>query len=406
MTLNAQPAGPQASELDAPALFTTEWRGRTAALLANDLVRCSVLRDGGLLAEFAFTGSDHRRLQNALWEAPWWEGQPHRLDSELCEKYGDVGTGRFLDNYTGHALCLDSFGPPSQAEVMAGSGLHGEASIVPWQLKLQSGLRLEASAHLPFANLTIERLFNLSVGETVLCVDERVTNHNREPRPLHWVQHATVGPPMFSETSIVTTSAREGITWPLSYGDAGLLAKCAEFVWPHAPLLAGNSTDLRRMFAHPHAGFVVAVRQPRDRKYGFVAVSDESQEVTLIYVFATDSFPWVTFWEENRCRHESPWLGRAQARGLEFGTTPLPLGKAAIDHAGPVLGTPTARVAQPGETLRAPWLVAIARMPSIWDPIVDVIVEPNRLVLCNGAQSFHIAAEGAVEFLEVTGEMR
>ena len=44
------------------------------------------------------------------------------------------------------------------------------------------------------------------------------------------------------------------------------------------------------------------------------------------YCFRRQDFPWMTIWEENRSRQSTPWNGRTQARGMEFGTTPFPLG--------------------------------------------------------------------------------
>lgn len=380
------------------------WRGRHAVVLANDQIRCSVLQDGGIFAELAFTGQDGPG-KNALWESPWRSDEGSSAsDGELIRKYGDLGTGRFLDKFTGHALCLDSFGPASEDAVAAGSGLHGEASLVPWHLAVQrEGPReshLTAQARLPFANLTVQRKFHLLAGETVLRVQEQVANDGQTARPLHWVQHATIGAPMFGQTSVVSTSARQGITSAAAYSETNLIALSTGFLWPNAPLSNGGATDLRRLFAHPHTGFIVALRQPPGSKYGFVAVTDRTQGIALVYVFATEDFPWVACWEENCCRQESPWLGSVQARGLEFGTTPLPLGNAAVDHSGPVLDTPTARLAQAGETVSAPWLAALAHTPENRDSLDDVKVEHDHLLLCKGPETIRLAAAGVQEFLD------
>ncbi len=400
MTLSRPPYAND-SKAAAPEPDPAMWQGRRAALLANDQVRCYVLEDGGLIAHLGFVDLEGRAQRNALWEAPWLnEGTHRRTEDELAECYGDLGTGRFLQNFTGHALCLDSFGPASPEAVTAGSGLHGEASIVQWNFLPGNSAQLTAQAYLPFAHLNVERRFELIGNEAVLRVRESVVVLGRSPRDVHWVQHATVGPPLFGSSSRISTSARVGVTFPDPYDRGNLLVQGEEFVWPDAPLPEGGSADLRKLFAQPGSGFLVALRQPEDARYGFVAVTDGAQGISLIYVFASHNFPWLTLWEENRCRKEFPWMGDTQARGLEFGTTPWPFGNEANDAAGPLLDAATSRRVQPKEPAIAPWIVALAATPMHWHSLEDVIVEEDKLLLCCGTERLPLRAHTVREFLD------
>jgi len=47
----------------------------------------------------------------------------------------------------------------------------------------------------------------------------------------------------------------------------------------------------------------------------------------------------VAVWEENCARNYAPWNGRTKARGMEFGTTPMPIGKEAIFLSGKLFDT-------------------------------------------------------------------
>jgi hypothetical protein len=91
-----------------------------------------------------------------------------------------------------------------------------------------------------------------------------------------------------------------------------------------------------------------------------------------------------------------------QARGLEFGTTPLPLGNEAVDARGPLLGRPTARKIGAHGALQAPWLLFLAAVPRGWEEIEDVRVEGDEIVLIHGTQQIRVEARGATAFLDGT----
>lgn len=367
--------------------------------LLNDTVYLTVLCEGCTLAEFGQVHADGGHSQNLLWESPWTRENPSpRSDDTVRTLYGDVGVGRFLDRFTGHALCLNEFGPASEEDVAAGSGLHGEASLIDWSFREVGPASVRAAAELPLARLRVERRISLLPGERIVRVEEAVTNLSAEAQPLYWVQHATVGPPLFGEGSHVSTSATRGITGPRMYGDGDALYANTEFLWPQAPRANGGLVDLRNLFGDPRTGFVAAVRQP-DREIGFVAAMNSAAPVALIYVFAVRDFPWLTLWEENRCRQEYPWNGDVQARGLEFGTTPLPLGRRAIDAAGDVMGHETSRRIAPKERIRAPWAMAAVRLPDPAGEIEDIMVEGDLLRMVSGGRALEVRARGLARFL-------
>jgi hypothetical protein len=254
---------------------------------------------------------------------------------------------------------------------------------------------------LPVAQLSATREFSLLSGESVLRVAERVTNLAERGRNLHWVQHATIGQPMFSgKTTRVAASVQQGVTWPLRYDGENHLEQDATFVWPWAPRASGGAADLRELFVQRGAGFVATAQQIPGREQGFVAVWDAERRLAMGYLFPTAVFPWVTFWEENRARQESPWNGAVLARGLEFGTTPLPLGNEAVDARGPVLGVPTSLRLEAKATRRAPWLLFLAELPAGCDELRDVKAGEDEIVLHFKTKTVRVTAAGANEFLK------
>jgi hypothetical protein len=378
------------------------WRGREALELTNGVVSATVLPKGGQLAAWQFTKGHGPTQDNTLWEAPWTTvdpGSPAQASSP--QDINDAGVARFLASFTGHALCLDGFGPASETEIATGAGLHGEASIAAWTFTRETTDTVVGTAMLPASQLHVSRQFSLLSGESVLRIDERVTNLGDRTRNLHWVQHATIGQPMHNgHGARVSTSAARGVTWPLPYDGDNLLDQDASFEWPLAPRASGKTADLRELFVHRGAGFVAAARHPDGRKQGFVAVCDPARRLAMGYLFATDVFPWVTFWEENCARQESPWNGSVQARGLEFGTTPLPLGNEAVDIRGPLLGMPASLPLESHATQRAPWLLFLAELPPGCDELLDVRAEEHEIVLQFKSDKVPIAAARAAEFLQ------
>src|SRR5260370_27884384 len=108
----------------------TTWRGRSATLLSNDQLDLVVLHGGGHLAHLSLRGSPPST--NVFWEAPWRTADPGTAHhDDLSRAYGEPAAGRYLAGYTGHALCLDTFGMPSPASAAAGLPLHGEAASMP-----------------------------------------------------------------------------------------------------------------------------------------------------------------------------------------------------------------------------------------------------------------------------------
>ena len=146
------------------------YRGRRAARIENDALRVTVLEQGGHIAEIL----DKATGVNPLWTPPWPSIEPSTYDRAMHPEYGGGVDATLLAGIMGHNLCLDIFGGPSDEEAAAGLPVHGEASLVPYDLE-QSGLTLVQRARLPLTNLRVERTIRLA-GRTV-----RVKETRREP---------------------------------------------------------------------------------------------------------------------------------------------------------------------------------------------------------------------------------
>jgi len=368
-----------------PSSTKTKWRNRPAYCLTNGSVQLTALTGGGHIAEFRLV--DPPGSVNALWEVPWATMDPDQFHKSLREnfrKYGPAPVGRFLASFTGHAVCVDYFGGPSEAEAAQGLALHGEAANSRWRVlesrQSPAEARLSLDVRLPAAGLRFERELRLRRDESVVYVQECLTNERAQDHLFHWTQHVTFGAPLLHpDESSVALSGNRAITWPHGYEGASLLRDNQEFVWPQAPDIEGGNVDLSRPFARDGKGFVVAVLLDPQREFGFVAALNWKLGLLLGYCFRRADFPWVAVWEENAARLGSPWNGKTRARGLEFSSTPMPVGREETFARGPLFDTPTFRRIPAKSKLTVSYMAFLSQVSPEWRAIRDIQITKDRI---------------------------
>lgn len=272
---------------------------------------------------------------------------------------------------------LGYFGMPSDEETKAGLPLHGEAASLTWRTvshEVSRGtITLVMEVREPAMALRLRREIVMRPGDSVIQISERVTNEREADTFFQWVQHATFGEPLLShDDSQIAVSAIRGKTWGLGYEGKALLADNTVFRWPDAPLRSGGTADLTRVFIREGTGFVVAAQVDPARTHGFVTASNSRLRVTAGYCFPRERFPWVAMWEENAARDYSPWNQVTRCRGLEFGTSPLPLGLVHDVSSGQLFETPTLARVGAKSALDVTYQLFAASMPERWRGVADV----------------------------------
>jgi len=382
------------------------WKERDATRLTNGVVELICLQGGGHLASLRFLG-DGRLSENVLWEAPWETLDPvHSWSDELSQIYGPREIGRFLASYTGHALCLDYFGEPSTESAAVGLSLHGEAAITQWdvvQSTESEKVHCRWSAAFKTKQLAFDREIYLNEGESVAYVQETVHNERDVEHRCDWVQHVTFGPPFLCEgESTLEASVLGGVTWPSSYEGKSLLADGQQFMWPLALREGVNEyADLRKPFSIKGRSFLAGMQLDPVRENEFVLAINWKSRLGVGYCFRLRDFPWMTIWEENHTRKNSPWNGRVAARGMEFGTTPLPYGESSLSQQRHVFDSLTNCVIPALGKKTAKYLIFLFELPSNVQSIHDVATVGNAILLydehCNPALS--LPAHGCEAFL-------
>jgi hypothetical protein len=374
------------------------WKGRPGFRLSNRIVDLVALTGGGHIAAFGFVPGSGFPESNALWEAPWSTMDPEDYRARHARRYGPEPAGSFLSGFTGHALCLDYFGAPSEEELQSGMRLHGEAAALRWTRVRASGRRavLTLEAQLPAAGLRFHREVRLGRGESAAYFHETICNERAEDHYCHWVQHVTFGLPLLaSGESRIALSGSRAHTWPHGYEGKPMLADTRDFEWPHAPGLDGTMCDISDPFAKPGKGFVAAVLADTRRDAAYIAVLNWRLGIVAGYCFRRQDFPWIAVWEENCARTGPPWNGHTRARGLEFGTTPMPLGKAEAFASGPLFGTPTFRRIPAHSEVSASYVAFVAAVPQSWRNINDVQPRHDALIVADPqGQQVRVSAAG------------
>ena len=313
------------------------FHNRRAHFIENDQLRLTVLEGGGHIAEILHKKSG----VSPLWIPLWPSIEPVAFHTGSYEEYGSGSEGMLLAGIMGHNLCLDIFGPPSPEEAAAGLTVHGESSIVRYDIAA-SGDRLEMRAHLPLAGLAIERAILLR-GEAVK-IRETVRNLCAFDRAIAWTQHVTLGPPFLEKGATeFRASATLSRAHEAPFGAHDYIQVGADFDWPNAPRADGGTADLRVFTNVPHSSAFTTHLMDPVRADAFFAAFNPRFHLAFGYVWKQADFPWLGIWEENLSRDAPPWNGKTITRGMEFGVSPVPETRRQMIERGRMFGVPCYR---------------------------------------------------------------
>ena len=328
------------------------FRNRSAVSIENEVLRLTVLREGGHIAEIF----DKRAGISPLW-IPQWESVEPSAFASAQDSFGGGADAKLLAGIMGHNLCLDIFGGPSPGEAEAGLTVHGEGSVAPYDIS-DSDLRVSSELKLRLAQLSFRRTIEISGSN--LHIVETVKNLAAFDRAIAWTQHVTLGPPFLDPlTTEFRASVTNSMTAGTELGFIGYLSSGREFSWPFAPSVDGRVADLRRMHGQtPASAYTAHLADSKSEHAYFISYSPRYR-LAFGYVWRRADFPWLGIWEENCSRMNPPWLGRELTRGMEFGVSPFPETRREMVGRGKLFGTPTYRWIAAGEELHAEyWIIS------------------------------------------------
>ena len=304
-----------------------QFHNRRAVQVENDRVRLTVTLEGGHIAEMLHKASG----VNPLWIPPWRSIEPSTYDAAKHPEYGGNSESKLLAGIMGHNLCLDLFGAPSDEEARAGISVHGEASVVPYDVSVHDG-ELTCRCTMPVAQIAFERRIRLTPNR--ILISETVENLSALDRPIAWTQHVTLGPPF------------------MEYG-------VTEF---RAPVVKSHTLN---------EGFSTHLMDPHNDRAYFFARSPKS-DVLCGYVWNRTDFAWLGIWEERKGRAHGPWNNRTITRGMEFGASPLPESRRQMIDRNSLFGVPAYRWLPAKSKLQADYYAFITTAKSIPETLEEL----------------------------------
>ncbi len=360
-----------------PSTHEETFHGRRAWVLSNGLMRVSVLAGGGHIAEVRLLSDDPNKNVNPMRVPHYATIEPYQYDDAKHNALYGSDPHRWLSSgYMGHLLCFPEYGPPSQDEILAGLGNHGEAPIVEWhQSKVETGpdaVTLWYGADLPKTQYRVDRAVTLTRGTRVVRVREWVENLTTFDRPINWMQHATFGPPFIEPgKTVLDTSATRGKATEDASG-TGSLPSNSEFVWPHDIAADGSPADLRTFQPKPHSGTYAALLLDPKRSQQFFTLYHPDYRVLIGYTFPAEGNPWLADWQENQGKAALPWDGKVIARGLEFGSSPFAEGLRNSVERGSLFGAPAYRWIGGKQRLATEFSIFLEEIPPGFQGVKDV----------------------------------
>lgn len=349
-----------------PRFTEEQLHGRQAYVLSNGVVRASVLKGGGHIAELRFLTGDSARQVNPFRIPHYPTIEPYAYNPAKHDAlYGDSPHRVLHSGYMGHLLCFPFYGPvSSEEEARNGLGNHGEAPIVEWKLVRHSvtpdAVSIDVEAELRTTRFRAGRRITLARGATGLQVDEWVENLLPFDRPVNWMQHATFGPPFVESGATM-------LDMDATRGDAMQLG---EHRWPRMKSAAGEF-DARPMVKENDGRYTAWLLDPTRTEHWFTLYNAKFP-VLIGYTFPASDNPWLGDWMENRRNTTLPWNGQAVARGIEFGSTPYAEGlRKSIDR-GTLLDTKTFRWIGGYQRVHTSFTVWLAALPEQYRGTADV----------------------------------
>ncbi len=320
----------------------SEINGRESVVLESASARVVVDLAGGAIGEFRFIDS---QLNPLNWNTPGpKDGSVHGF---------------------GHFLCLDRWGPPSDAEGKLGMPYHGEASNVRWTIEKDSPREAVMTARLPKAGLWVRRSVSISPKEAVFFVKEDVVNENGLGRVFNIVQHPTIAPPFLDQNTVVDCNGRKG------FAQGGHLPTPEEpsTEWPTAQKKNGQSVDMRHLTSDPDPNVVsFAIEE----QFGWVTAANAAKGLLIGYVWRTSDYPWVSLWRDVRD-------GKPAARGLEFGSTGLHQPFPILTKKGRIWDRPLFEYIDAGQKISKKYLSFLLKIPADFEGVAAIDVQDHQL---------------------------
>jgi hypothetical protein len=256
---------------------------------------------------YAFT--DRRTGVDVLFKTPWGTRSPGRWLRAASSME------RWTESYAGGWQVLLPNGGTECTERGVTWGYHGEAALVPWQVRDATATRAVLETRLFTVPLYVHREFALD--GPVLRLTETVTNESATGLEAMWVHHPAFGSPFLERGCLISAGCASVLADDEAPGT--LLAPGSRHDWPHAATAAGDPVDLRVVPGPGEPRAVLAYL--RDFSSGYFAITNPRLRLGVGLRWPLDTFPDAWFWQEMASGEDWPWYRRAFVAAVEPAST-------------------------------------------------------------------------------------
>ena len=294
------------------------YKGMRIAYLENDLLRIGVLLDKGAdIFDFTYKPRD----LDFMWQSPIPMQKPFVATSALPE-------GAFHDYYYGGwQEVLPSAGWASEPYMGTYQGLHGEASLIPFEAQIVEDMpevvALKTWVRLYRTPLALERVMSLKKGVAALFIKERLVNESESEFAVMWGHHPAFGEPFVDESCVVHTPAKK--VEVLAFHPNGLWKVGDDYVFPMVPnRRTGKLQDITRVL--PKATKSVDVVFFKELAEGWYGLTNQNRKVGIGMAWDKNLFKYLWMWQVYGGHNDYPWYGRTYNCALEPFTSYPPAG--------------------------------------------------------------------------------
>jgi hypothetical protein len=321
------------------------YKGMRIAYLANEVLQVGVLLDKGAdIFEFTYKPRD----LDFMWQSPIPMRPPFVATSALPE-------GAFHDYYYGGwQEVLPSAGWASEPYMGTYQGLHGEASLLPFEASIAEDtpdhISVRMRVRLYRSPLTLERTLSLKRGVAALFIHERLVNESVGEFAIMWGHHPAFGEPFVDDSCVVQTPAKK--VEVLDFHPNDLWEPGGDYDFPMVKNRRTNQLqDITRVL--PKEIQSVDVVFFKELAEGWYGLTNQNLGVGFGMAWDKDLFQYLWMWQVYGGHNDYPWYGRTYNCALEPFTSYPPAGvKNAIDNG-------SALIMKPGEVIETE-LVAVA----------------------------------------------
>lgn len=304
--------------MTAKARATLDWhfRGMRTLILENSLLRAVYLLDkGGDLIELTYKPMN----MDLLWHAP----QGHVNPSGYVQSIATVESS-FNDLYGGGWQdCVPVIGNGPQEHRGAKYGTHGESPVMRWDCEILEQEGSSASALLSVQGIRypfkLEKKLQLEKDQSVLKIEEKLSNTSPQNLEFFWLQHPAFGEPFLAPDDEISLPVGSQIENFQDINPNGRIAE-GSFQWPHARSRRnGSKIDLSLVPPRDIIAEETCFVKVKDE--GRYALTNPSSGLSFELKWDPSIFRWLWFWQ-NYNMPDYPYYGSAWNIAIEPATTP------------------------------------------------------------------------------------